>query len=138
MGEFPNTETQFKAGNSGRPKGSKNRKTIIDNFIKLASLSTVNKRLAPALEGLPDHSKPQTIEEQVVAALVLEALNGNITAIQEILNSSYGKIVDKSESNLTVNSMPMIKDKQGKELKFDIGKEPRARREQTEKEDDNE
>ena len=131
MGEFPNTETQFKAGNSGRPKGSKNRKTIIDNFIKNASLSTVNKRLAAALDGMPDHSKPQTIEEQVVAALVLEALQGNITAIQEILNSSYGKIVDKSETNLNMTTMGSVI-RNGKELEFNIGKPPLGKREQLE------
>ena len=61
----------------GRPKGVKNRSTILAEILALKP------------DGLT------TNEYKIIDALVQKAQKGDVPAIQEIQNSMYGKIPDK-------------------------------------------
>jgi len=108
---------------NGRPKGSKNRTTIIKEMIEAAALKTYKLNL----ESDPDF-QPGTIADQIAAALVLKALTGDVTAMREVLDSAYGKLVERSEVGHTFAQMGKIEvgspgaDRSA--LSFDVGSEP--------------
>jgi len=74
--------------NAGRPKGSKNRSTILKKWIEVVAKV---KHPETHIEELG------TMEDKVALALLSKALKGDIAAIKEIYDTMYGKIVDKSE-----------------------------------------
>lgn len=79
--------TQFKPGESGnptgRPFGSRNRKTVImAAMVRIAE----NKDMTP-----------EEIEEAIQVAGIEKALKGSFFHYQEVSNGFYGKITDKSE-----------------------------------------
>ena len=73
----------------GRPKGSKNRSTILKKWIELTA------KLKNPISG---DEELGTVEDKVVLALISQALKGDISAIKEIHDTIYGKIADKIES----------------------------------------
>lgn len=129
MGEFPNKETQFKAGNGGRPKGARNRSTIYREFIEQQAVKSLNKRLDAALGECKLENAPKTIEEQIVASIVLSALSGDVAAAREIMDSAYGKLTDKVETKHSFTAMGKVMavpagasdETQGVELVFNVG-----------------
>ena len=128
----------FEAGNNhgkGRPKGSKNRKTLYKAMLEQAAVQMHNDALIRQLGFTPERA-PKTIEEQVIASMALLALSGDLAAQKELMDGIYGKIVDKSETSTTINTLAVIRDDKGNELKFDIGSDPDRTRKQLE--DDNE
>lgn len=82
----------------GRPKGVKNRSTILKKWLEV--ISKVKH---------PETSKliPGTLEDKVQLALINKALKGDVQAIKEINDTLYGKIADKSEvktdGNIIIN-----------------------------------
>lgn len=95
----------------GRPKGSKNRSTIIRELL--------------ALNVKDPEGKDVTNEVLVNHALLTKALGGDLGAIKEIQDTVYGKIVDKSEQVHSFTQMPTVKLKDGKSLDLgDIGAAP--------------
>ena len=107
VGKFPNPDTQFKEGNpgGGRTKGTRNRKKIERDAI---------------LEGAD-----QQVVDQMTAAIIKKANDGDVAAFRELMDSAYGKIVDKSESVQMVTVMPSITittpDGNRNNLTFDVG-----------------
>lgn len=120
---------------AGRKAGSMNRKTLYRKYLDMAALKTVNTRLQPALDGCLPADMPKTVAEQIGMVLALEALNGDMQAIKEIMDGAHGKIVEKTESTTTIKQMGKIiaepvdvqkngEISQGFELTFDIGADP--------------
>ncbi len=72
-----------KSGNpSGRPKGAKNRSTILKKWLELPC------ELANPLTG---EATAGTIEDKIALALISKGLREDVSAIKEILDSVYGK-----------------------------------------------
>ena len=115
--------TSETAPRQGGKAGRISRKKLVQNFIDQAALTSHNERLNAAL-GLCAATAPKTIEEQVVASLVLQALSGDISAIKEILDSAKGKNTDKLDMQAEIKAMGTVKDNSGHALTFDIGSEP--------------
>jgi hypothetical protein len=135
---LPHAFTSETAPRTGRKKGAKNRKTLYSQFLNLPALSTANKRLAPALEGCNPADMPKTIEEQVIASIVLQALSGDLAAAKELMDGIHGKITEKVDMTNNINAMGTVKDDTGRALTFDIGSEPDKKLLTNEGEDDNE
>lgn len=129
----------FKSGDEwtgnrkGRPKGSRNRSSIVKDILESAALDNIRDKHREALgDGVA--SSAETIADQIVAAQVIKALDGDARALQELLDSAYGKNTDKVESKVSFNRMGSVKvvkkntsiDGQvtEKALIFDIGDDP--------------
>lgn len=116
MNEFPSKENQFKAGQSGnpsgRPKGSRNRSTIVREW----------------LEAKATDDSEGEVSDQLVRALIRKAAEGDVMAFRELFDSGYGKNTDKIESNVTYTKMGRvsIQDEHGQEkyLEFNVGSPP--------------
>lgn len=128
MGEFPNKEAQFAKGQSGnpggRPKGSRNRQTLVREMLERAALETYKKKFAEELPG--DNFEQKTIADQVVAALIVNAINGDAAAARELLDSGFGKLKETVKNEHVFTKMPTAQLGEGteaKELTFDVGSE---------------
>jgi hypothetical protein len=88
----------------GKPKGKRNRSTIIKKWLRATEKST-----NPITE-LPEVLSQ---EDLIVLAAIKEAREGNISAFKELMDSLYGKVSDKidhsnkdgSLSRKTVNEL---------------------------------
>lgn len=67
---------------NGRPVGSRNRSTIYREWLEM------------------NNANGESNLTSVMRALILKASEGDIPAIKEIMDGSYGKIADKSDVNL--------------------------------------
>ena len=68
--------------NGGRPKGSRNRKNVIQDMLDL--ITEVE---------LPDGNKIRgTIQDKMVASMVREANNGNVQAFTVLMDGLHGKV----------------------------------------------
>lgn len=63
----------------GKPKGTRNRSTIVREIIEAI------------LDG------DQTVADSMTKAVVAKAMNGDVQAWDKLMDSAYGKVVDKSE-----------------------------------------
>ena len=98
---MPNPENiephKFKAGQSGnpngRPKGTKNRSTIIKKW-----LTALDKGKNPMTGDTED----MTVEDKMTLALISKALKGDTSAYKALMDSAYGQ--PKQELETTGNS----------------------------------
>lgn len=131
MGEFPSKENQIKPGEVrnpfGRPVGSKNRATVLKQILESQALKTINKSLASKLGDDPDFV-PTTIEEQVLASLVLQAISGDVAALKEVQDTVFGKLTDKVENKHSFTQMGRVivgnSETGATELSFKVGEAP--------------
>ncbi len=87
MGGFPNKEAQFEKGwkgGPGRPKGAKNRSTLLKKWLEMPAKFT-NPETKEQTEG--------TIEEKVELVMIAQAMKGNVQAYKEIKDTLYGKMM---------------------------------------------
>jgi hypothetical protein len=70
---------------TGRPKGSRNRSTIVREWLE-AIYSKTN----------PISGKTETlqIQDHIVISLIGKALKGDVPAFKELMDSGHGKIID--------------------------------------------
>lgn len=122
MSEFPNPETQFKPGQSGnpagKPKGAKNRATILREILSLPLVSI--DALKKHADGLPEGV---TIEQAINYALAREASKGDVAAIKEVNDTLYGKLTDKIQNEHTFTQMGRVKIGDNA-IEFDVGADP--------------
>lgn len=94
----------------GRPKGSRNRSTIVREWLD-----------ANATDG-----EKGKVADQLVRALIQTALKGNVQAFRELMDSAYGKVSEKVDTSGPIVMMPSIKMRMNngetKELTFNVGK----------------
>ena len=95
---FLRNKKDFKPNNklsNGRIEGSKNSATILKQML---SLPYKNIETGEDIEHpLDPNQKQLTVEEAIGAALLQEALAGNIKAIQEVQDTLHGKMVNVNE-----------------------------------------
>lgn len=106
---------------NGRPKGSKNRSTILKQFLELPLKSK------PSGHDNIDLPDGLTLEDAVQLALIRKATDGDVTAIKEIQDTLHGKLKETVETQHTFTQMGNVKiggGKAGEEaLGFDVGKD---------------
>lgn len=73
---------------SGRPKGSRNRATIVRELLE-----------AKAAQG------DGQVVDQLTQSLIQKAAEGDVRAYKELMDSAYGKVKDTVESNVTYTQM---------------------------------
>jgi hypothetical protein len=112
MANNKNLNPPWKIGESGnpkgKPKGTRNRSTIIRELLE-----------ARALEG------DGQIADQLTRALINKAAEGDVSAFRELFDSAYGKNTDKIDNNVHYTKMGSVIIGSGadaKALEFDIGK----------------
>lgn len=108
----------FQPGQSGNPAGKKkgtlNRKTLFTKALEMAAAAKANEEQR---RTLGEEHAPETIADQIVARLVIDALAGDKTAISMLLDGSMDKVAEKSE--VTGNFFTLLdraRTKQGDEL----------------------
>jgi len=74
----------------GKPKGTKNRATILKKWIKVRV--KIKDKSNPLLKEITG-----TVEDEIMLALIHKARSGDVQAIKEINDTLYGKISDKNE-----------------------------------------
>jgi hypothetical protein len=84
---------------NGRPKGAKNRSTILKKWLELPCELT-NPLTGEATAG--------TIEDRIALALISKALREDVPAIKEIFDSAYGKS-KAEEAQFEVNAVILPK-----------------------------
>ena len=99
-----------RSGNpSGRPKGSKNRTTLVRELLEMES--SFNNPLSGKDQTL-------TYAEQIIIAQIAEARKGNVQAFKELMDSAYGKMKEvhqfeetekETEFVVTVVNAPQLK-----------------------------
>lgn len=94
-----NRKPPFEKGNQlakghGRPKGSKNRATILKELMELALLDASGKQVANPLNP---KEKRMLVETALGVAIIQKALKGNVEAYREIMDSVHGKMTEKKE-----------------------------------------
>lgn len=113
---------------NGRPKGSRNRSTILNEMLERAAVGGLSRKEMEALD-------PKTVGEQVIASLIVQAAKGDVSAIKEIQDTSHGKLTDKVDNQHSFSRMGRVTaqlaapegDERGPEtveLSFDVGSEP--------------
>lgn len=111
---------------NGRKKGTRNRSTIIREIIEAAAWKTFLKEHKMSLPDDPN-VEPKTVADQLGVALVLKAMSGDVSAMKEVMDSAYGKLVEKSEVGHSFNQMGKIEVGSAEEktaLSFDVGSDP--------------
>lgn len=109
---------------NGRPKGSKNRATIVREILN-ALVDEKND------EGKPTGKKIPAVEA-ITRAQLIKALSGDPKAYELLMDSSFGKITDKVQTTHTFKQMGRVKVEEKsadnpeapasvKELSFDVG-----------------
>jgi len=99
-----------KSGNpSGRPRGSKNRTTLVRELLEMVSTFE---------NPLTEQSEKLSYVEQIIIAQISEARKGNVQAFRELMDCAYGKIKDvhqfeesekETEFVVTVVNAPQLK-----------------------------
>ena len=91
--------TRFSSDNQpagrGRPKGSKNRSTVLKAWLE-TKIEITNP--------FTNETETVTVEDDIVLALIAKARNGDVTAYKEIMDSAYGKIKEKQDVELALSS----------------------------------
>lgn len=75
----------------GRPRGSRNRTTIVKEWLELETEST-------NLQGEP---VKLPIADQLVLSMIAKALKGDVNAYKELMDAAYGKI--EEQTNIKYN-----------------------------------
>jgi len=70
---------------NGRPKGSKNRATLVRELLEIVSTFE---------NPLTEQSEKLSYVEQIIIAQIAEARKGNVQAFKELMDSAYGKMKD--------------------------------------------
>jgi len=94
---------------NGRPKGSKNRSTLVRELLEMVSTFD---------NPLTEQSEKLSYVEQIIIAQIAEARKGNVQAFKELMDSAYGKMKDvhqfeetekETEFVVTVVNAPQLK-----------------------------
>jgi hypothetical protein len=85
----------------GKPKGTKNRATILKKWIKVKV--KIKDKSNPLLREITG-----TVEDEIILALIHKGRSGDVQAIKEINDTLYGKIHDEIDHNVTIPQLPTV------------------------------
>ena len=125
--------TPFKKGTinnpKGRPKGVRNRATIVKEMLALAGLKKHQDKMK-AVFG-KEVPKDLTVVDQMTAVMVAKALSGDVSAYRELMDSGFGKLTDKVDNMHSFTKMGRVeaqlideKKEETVDLTFDVGDTP--------------
>lgn len=95
---------------AGKPKGTRNRSTIVRELLEAKAFKKFTDQQK---ELIGDDHDPKTLADQMAAALALRALQGDPAAFKELMDSSYGKLTDKVQTDHTFNQMGRVEATEG-------------------------
>jgi len=78
-------EAGYYGQKNGRPKGSRNRSTIVREWLE-ANYKKVNP--------ITGQTETLQIQDHIVISLIGKALKGDVPAFKELMDSGHGKIID--------------------------------------------
>lgn len=84
--------SEYQPEKNGRPKGSKNRSTIVRQWLE------VNQNLKNPLTG---NTETMSQEDLMTLALIKKAREGDVSAYKQLMDSAYGTAVQYIEQNNT-------------------------------------
>jgi hypothetical protein len=76
----------------GRPKGSRNRSTVIKEFLE-----------AKTTEKNPYTDENMTVLQKMTLSIIAKAMSGDVMAFNTIMDNCYGKLKDKIEVENTLD-----------------------------------
>jgi hypothetical protein len=82
------------ANPNGRPKGSKNRSTIVKELLEFASSQK---------NVLTGEQETLTQEQAITLAMLLKANKGDVNAYKALMDSCYGAPKQTTDTNLSVS-----------------------------------
>lgn len=88
--------SEYQPEKNGRPKGSKNRSTIVRQWLE------VNQNLKNPLTG---NTETMSQEDLMTLALIKKAREGDVSAYKQLMDSAYGTAVQFIEQN-NIHSYP--------------------------------
>lgn len=124
---------------NGRPKGSRNRRTIIREILDHLQVKGIDLNTGEETDNLIP------VAERITLAQVVKAMSGDTNAFRELMDGGFGKVADKVKNEVTFKQMgrvtaarvgdppaaPVIEGhavevlpEPAKELTFDIGSTP--------------
>ncbi len=96
--ETPEGAKPFKKGQSGnpngRPKGSRNRSTIIREWLE------VSQKIKNPITGETEELEQQDI---MTLALIKKAREGDVSAFRELMDGAHGKVLQQIQQETTIN-----------------------------------
>jgi len=96
----PHKFPKGQSGNpKGRPKGARNRATIVREWLE------VEQEITNPITGERQRLQQQDI---ITLSLIKEAREGNVRAFQELMDSAFGKIVNQLD--ISNNDKPKLPD----------------------------
>lgn len=109
---------------AGKPKGARNRQTIVREILEML-VDEVGE------DGQKTGKKIKAVEAMTRAQLI-KALSGDVNSFKELMDSGFGKVVDKVETSHTFTQMGKVvaedqkqaaisDQSQENELTFDVG-----------------
>lgn len=96
-GQHPNSRANLKKGewqkgesgnSAGVSLGTKHRSTILNKWLTVER--TIDAKYNPTRAEFNG-----TVEDEIVLALIGKAVKGDVAAIREILDTTYGKVADR-------------------------------------------
>ena len=113
---------------AGKPKGTRNRSTVVKEMLEKAA---IGKFKGMQNEAFGEEVEAATIQDQVVASLILKAINGDVAATKELLDSAHGKLTEKIDNTHDYKKMESVEVKVVEDsgnvkpaaLEFDVGGE---------------
>lgn len=88
----------------GRPKGAKNRATILNQWLKLKikfdnkAKNEFNEETGEKVFEGKDFDIKISVHDAIMLALIQKAQSGDVAAIKEVQDTVFGKITEKIES----------------------------------------
>lgn len=92
---------QLRKGGTGRPKGSKNRATVVREFME-----------ANTREKNPYTNEEMTVLQKITLSIITKAMKGDVMAYNALMDNTFGKLKDKIEvenSNDENNPLNLMK-----------------------------
>lgn len=93
--QAPKWEPGQSGNPAGKPKGARNRNTVLKEMLGLKMPKDKNGK--EQRNPLDPDDQDFTVEKGVTAALLRKALQGDVNAIREVLDTAYGKNKDVHE-----------------------------------------
>jgi hypothetical protein len=115
MAKEDNLKPAWEKGQSGnpkgKPKGSRNRSTIAREWLEMAEKF-----------HNPISQKDEVLEQQdiITLALINRAKDGDVSAYKELMDSAYGKAIQKNETDLTVSGRKELDEETKKRIEDEL------------------
>jgi len=88
--------SEHQPARKGRKKGSKNRATLLKKWLAVK---------VDVLDPATGDPQKGTVEDEIVLSLISKAKFGDVRAIEQILDSVYGRLTENQNINLNLSEL---------------------------------